>query len=166
MQPYHFGLQHSHQREPSKRGKYICSVRIMHIPRLTTKKTHQTLPTPGRLSEFAFHSQFYRSVCLDQLSIVRSGWAQSLVCFLVGGTIRSLESVSRGKAVGCILHVLFRIPNPIFLTPCNSNLFQGFISILIPVVSNPVSVNPVFEITKRTSTTYGITQIIPHVIIV
>ncbi len=65
-----------------------------------------------------------------------------------------------------MVHVLFRIPNPVLLTPRNRNLFQGFITIPIPVVSNPIHVNPIFEVTKCASTTYRITQVIPHVIVV
>src|SRR5215472_7422346 len=53
-----------------------------------------------------------------------------------------------------------------FLTPCNRYLSQGFISVAIPIVSHPVQLHPVFEPPECSSTTYGVTQIIPHVLIV
>src|SRR5262249_39977112 len=34
------------------------------------------------------------------------------------------------------------------------------------VFSNPICMNPVFEVTERASTTYGVTQIIPYVLII
>jgi hypothetical protein len=51
------------------------------------------------------------------------------------------------------------------LTPRDGNLAQGYITIPIPIFSNAVCMNPVFEVTKRASPTYGVTQIIPYVLI-
>jgi len=53
-----------------------------------------------------------------------------------------------------------------FLTPRNRYLSQGFISVPIPIVSQPIQLHPVFEPAKCASTAYGVTQIIAHVLIV
>jgi hypothetical protein len=53
-----------------------------------------------------------------------------------------------------------------FLTPRHGNLSQGCITIPIPLFSNAICVNPVFEVTERASPTYGVTQIISYVLIV
>jgi hypothetical protein len=52
------------------------------------------------------------------------------------------------------------------LTPRNRYLSQGFISVPIPIVSQPIQLHPVFEPAKCSSTAYGVTQIIAHVLIV
>ena len=53
-----------------------------------------------------------------------------------------------------------------FLTPCHGNRSQGCITIPIPLFSNAVRVNPVFETPECSATTYGVTQIIPDVVII
>ena len=53
-----------------------------------------------------------------------------------------------------------------FLTPRYGTLSQGCITISIPLFSNSVRMNPVFEVTERSSTAYGVTQIIPYVLII
>ena len=50
------------------------------------------------------------------------------------------------------------------LTPRHSNLFQGGITVLVPLVSNRIRMNPVFEVAERPTTTNGVTQVIPEVI--
>src|SRR5262249_33657245 len=57
------------------------------------------------------------------------------------------------------------VRNAMFLTPHHGNLSQGCISVPVPLFSNSVCVNPVFEVTERASPTYRLTQIIPHVVI-
>ena len=52
------------------------------------------------------------------------------------------------------------------LTPRNRYLSQGFISVPIPILSNAVGMNPVFEVPERASPTDGVTEIIPYVLIV
>src|SRR5262249_24302961 len=56
--------------------------------------------------------------------------------------------------------------NAMFLTPRHRYLSQGCITIPIPLFSHSIRVDPVFEVTERTSPTYGVTQIIPYVLIV
>jgi hypothetical protein len=51
------------------------------------------------------------------------------------------------------------------LTPRHGNLSQGCITISVPRLCNPIRLNPVFETPERSSTTYGVTQIIPQVVI-
>src|SRR5262252_7197579 len=58
------------------------------------------------------------------------------------------------------------VRNAMFLTPRYGNLSQGCITIPIPLFSNSVGMNPVLEVTERASPTYGMTQIIPYVLIV
>src|SRR5262245_21145830 len=58
------------------------------------------------------------------------------------------------------------VRNVMFLTPRHRYLSQGCITIPIPIVSQPIQLHPVFEPAKCSSTTYGVTQIIPHVLIV
>src|SRR5215831_1621698 len=58
------------------------------------------------------------------------------------------------------------VRNSVFLTPRHGNLSQGCITIPIPIFSNSVCMNPVLEVTERASPTYGVTQIIPYVLIV
>src|SRR5215475_224089 len=58
------------------------------------------------------------------------------------------------------------VRNAMFLTPCHRYLSQGCITILVPLFSNAVGMNPVFEVSERASPTYGVTQIIPYVLIV
>ena len=52
------------------------------------------------------------------------------------------------------------------LTPRNGNLSQGFISVPIPIFSHPIHLHPVLKTPERSSTTYGVTQIIPQVVII
>ena len=52
------------------------------------------------------------------------------------------------------------------LTPRHGYLSQGCITIPIPLFSNPIGLHPVFETAECSSTTYGVTQIIPQVVIV
>ena len=58
------------------------------------------------------------------------------------------------------------VRNAMFLTPRHRYLSQGFISVPIPIVSQPIQLHPVFEPAKCSSTAYGVTQIIAHVLIV
>src|SRR5215510_8647708 len=53
-----------------------------------------------------------------------------------------------------------------FLTPRHGNLSQGCITIPVPIFSNPIHLHPVFETPECSSTTYGVTQIIPQVVII
>src|SRR5262245_20801649 len=58
------------------------------------------------------------------------------------------------------------VRNSVFLTPRDGNLSQSCITIPVPLFGNSVRVNPVFEVTERASPTYGVTQIIPYVLVV
>jgi hypothetical protein len=58
------------------------------------------------------------------------------------------------------------VRNSVFLTPRHRYLSQGCITISVPLFSHPIQLHPVFEASERSSTTYGVTQIIPHVLIV
>src|SRR5215813_8087727 len=51
------------------------------------------------------------------------------------------------------------------LTPRHCYLSQGCITISVPLFSNSERVNPVFEVTERAWPMYGVTQIIPYVLI-
>ena len=53
------------------------------------------------------------------------------------------------------------VRNAMGFTPCDGYLLQGCITIPIPRLCNPIRVNAVFETPERSSTTYGVTQIIP-----
>src|SRR5215813_1443046 len=74
---------------------------------------------------------------------------------------RLYRHCSRGDAVPRL-----RVSQTMCLTPCHGNLSQGCITIPIPLFSNSVCMNPVFEVTERASPTYGVTQIIPYVLII
>jgi hypothetical protein len=52
------------------------------------------------------------------------------------------------------------------LTPRHGNLSSCFISVPIPILSHPIHLNPVFEPAECSLTAYGVTQILPHVLIV
>jgi hypothetical protein len=52
------------------------------------------------------------------------------------------------------------------LTPHHRYLSQGCITISVPLFSHPIQLHPVFEPSECSSTTYGVTQIIAHVLIV
>ena len=52
------------------------------------------------------------------------------------------------------------------LTPRPGNLSQRSITIPIPILSHPIHLHPVFETPECSSTTYGVTQILPYVRIV
>src|SRR5215467_15152481 len=56
--------------------------------------------------------------------------------------------------------------NFVFLTPRHGNLSQGCISVPIPLFSHLIQLHPVFETPECSSTTYGVTEIIAHVLIV
>src|SRR5215831_3740260 len=58
------------------------------------------------------------------------------------------------------------VRNAMFLTPRYRYLSQGYITIPISLFSNPICMNPVFETPECSSTTYGVTQIIPYVLII
>src|SRR5713101_8181364 len=58
------------------------------------------------------------------------------------------------------------VRNAMCLTPRNRYLSQGFISVPIPPLRHPIRLDPVFETPERSSTTYGVTQIIPQVVII
>src|SRR5215471_19418043 len=58
------------------------------------------------------------------------------------------------------------VRNSVFLTPRDGNLSQSCITISVPLFGNSVRVNPVFEVTERASPTYGVTQIVPYVLII
>src|SRR5215831_14749402 len=58
------------------------------------------------------------------------------------------------------------VRNAMFLTPRHRYLSQGCISVPIPFFSHPIQLHPVFEPAKCSSTTDGVTQIIPHILIV
>lgn len=60
---------------------------------------------------------------------------------------------------------LFRILNPVCLTPVNRNRSQRIVAVRIPIVGNAVLVNAVFEAPKFAPTSYRITQSIPHLIV-
>src|SRR5215510_1690336 len=51
------------------------------------------------------------------------------------------------------------VRNVMFLTPRNRYLSQGFISVAIPIVSQPISLHPVLKTSECSSTAYGVTQI-------
>ena len=52
------------------------------------------------------------------------------------------------------------------LTPRNGNLPQGCITILVPLFGNPIRLHSVLKTSERSSTTYGVTQIISQVVII
>src|SRR5262245_47546050 len=58
------------------------------------------------------------------------------------------------------------VRNSVFLTPRHGNLSQGCITISVPLFSHPIQLYPVFETPECSSTTYGVTEIIAHVLIV
>jgi hypothetical protein len=58
------------------------------------------------------------------------------------------------------------IRHTVCLTPRHGNLSQCCITIPIPILSNPIRLNPVLETPERSSTTSGVTQIISYVLIV
>jgi hypothetical protein len=53
-----------------------------------------------------------------------------------------------------------------WLTPRHGNLPQGGITLPVPRLRNPICLNTIFETSECSSTAYGVTQIIPHVVIV
>jgi len=52
------------------------------------------------------------------------------------------------------------------LTPCLCNLSQGCITIPVPIFSHPIRLNLVLKTSERSSTMYGVTQIIPQVVLI
>jgi len=52
------------------------------------------------------------------------------------------------------------------LTPVKSNFSQRLITVLIPIISNPILTHPVFEASERAPVAYGVTQVISYVVIV
>src|SRR5262245_41439309 len=58
------------------------------------------------------------------------------------------------------------VRNAMLLTPRNRYLSQGCITIAVPRLCNPVRLNPVLKTSERASPTYGVTQIIPYVLII
>src|SRR5215831_15840584 len=58
------------------------------------------------------------------------------------------------------------VRNAMFLTPRHRYLSQGCITIFVPLFSHPIQLHPVFETPECSSTTYGVTEIIAHVLIV
>src|SRR5215510_9824995 len=58
------------------------------------------------------------------------------------------------------------VRNAMCLTPRHRYLSQGCITILVPLFSHPIQLHPVFETPECSSTTDGVTQIIPHILII
>jgi hypothetical protein len=55
------------------------------------------------------------------------------------------------------------VSNTMFLTPPYRNLSQGCITISVPILSHPIHLNAVLETPERSSTAYGVAQLIPYV---
>src|SRR5262249_554119 len=99
---------------------------------------------------------------------------QAVSCSRVSSSLVQASGVqipyARGNACqaqkrGSMQVALCRVCNTMCLTPRHGNLSQGCISVPIPILRNPICLNPVFETPERSSTAYGITQIIPQVVI-